>query len=65
MTDILIDLFIFRQKTLLIIRYFSFLSSLYRKDCFRNDVFGNCVDALKLSHEKKKLLGFVDEIFGR
>lgn len=36
-----------------------------RKDCFRNDVFGSCVDALKLSHEKKKLLGFVDEIFGR
>ncbi|XP_027196763.2 crustacean hyperglycemic hormone A-like [Dermatophagoides pteronyssinus] len=35
-----------------------------RKDCFRNEVFGNCVDALYLSHEKKKLLQFVDQIFG-
>ncbi|KAH9518078.1 ion transport peptide [Dermatophagoides farinae] len=35
-----------------------------RKDCFRNEVFGNCVDALKLSHEKKKLLEFVDQVFG-
>jgi hypothetical protein len=37
---------------------------LQRQDCFRNEVFGRCVDALLLSHEQNKLEEMIDHIYG-
>lgn len=39
--------------------------SLYRQDCFRNNVFTRCVDALLLTHEAKKFDEMVDELYGK
>ncbi|CAG2165862.1 unnamed protein product [Oppiella nova] len=36
-----------------------------RQDCFRNEVFGRCVDALLLSHEQKKLEEMVEDLYGK
>ncbi|XP_054161098.1 ion transport peptide-like [Oppia nitens] len=36
-----------------------------RQDCFRNEVFGRCVDSLLLSHEQKKLEEMVEDLYGK
>ncbi|XP_054155259.1 ion transport peptide-like [Oppia nitens] len=36
-----------------------------REDCFRNDIFFGCVDALLLSHEHKSLKEMINHINGR
>lgn len=40
-------------------------AGLCRADCFRNDIFNRCVDALLLTHEQKKFEDMVNEIYGK
>ncbi|KAI1285174.1 Ion transport peptide-like [Halotydeus destructor] len=41
------------------------LQYMCRNDCFRNDIFTRCVDALLLGHEQEKLTAMVSDLYGK
>jgi hypothetical protein len=56
-------------RPLLVLTFFFFfvfaLVGLCRNDCFRNDIFTRCVDALLLKSEQKKFEDMVNELYGK